>query len=129
VTSRQGKDAGIDRLLFYNHQSLHATLRYPGAMAIAEQRLADQESSPHHRLVAGALNASKFSQCASQSPYPLSSQLVSCINTPRTVVRGIHLNPAGRHPGRAARMQISAGGRRKPTLGGTAGGHFGFGRF
>jgi hypothetical protein len=50
---RQGKDAGIDQLLFYNHQSLHATLGYPGAMAFAEQRLADQESSPRHRLVAG----------------------------------------------------------------------------
>jgi hypothetical protein len=72
-----------------------------------------------HRIIArtrGTLTAGKVGQWRFQSLHPLSSQLVSCINTQFAVVRGIRLNPAGRHPGRAPRMQISASGRRKPTV-------------
>jgi hypothetical protein len=118
-----GQGQGIDRLLFCNHQSVRATVGYPGPMAFEEQRLADQEGLAASSLSCGGRETSASSaNVALQSSYPLSSQLVSCINTPCTVVRGIRLKPAGRHPGRAARMQISAGGCRKPTLGGTAGG-------
>ena len=124
-----GQGRGIDRLLFYNHQSLHATLGYPGAMAIAEQRLADQESSPHHRLVAGALNASKFSQCRFTKPVP-----------PFTAASFVYKHAAyrsARHPPEPCwttswpgRADANLRGRPPQTdLGGTAWGPFGFGRF
>jgi len=40
VTRRQGNDAGIDWLLFYNHRRLYATLGYLSSMAFAKNGLA-----------------------------------------------------------------------------------------
>jgi hypothetical protein len=109
--SGQGRGDRSAFFFFYNHQSLHATLRYPGAMAIAEQRLADQESSPHHRFSCGGAKRQQVQPMCFTKPVPpfIAASFVYKHAAYRSARHP--LNPAGRHPGRAARMQISAGGQ------------------
>jgi hypothetical protein len=58
---------------------VRATLEYPGRMGVAKKGLPIKKGSPHRRSAKGGLNV--VSQYRVIKLAPLSSQLVSCINT------------------------------------------------